>query len=119
MSLVPVTVNVLRYAEAADAYGGAVQTASTVYSSLLATFNFYNPRNIDRLESANQGRGAGVQTRTEGVIIFDPKPDWIDLTVSAGDRVNITSGDYSGTSWQVTGVREYEFTMQLDVERVS
>ena len=121
MSLVPILVDVSRDTFAADIYGGEVGTPGAIYSGLSATFN-YIPRRTreERFERAGDGRsgGPGVQTRTTGIVIFDPKPSGVTILVN--DRI-VANPAVAGvpSSLQVTGVRIYEVTLQLDVEDVS
>jgi hypothetical protein len=122
MSLVPITVDVQRDTAAADAYGGKTLTSATIYTGLSATFNYYPSRGgraeRERFESLAQIRGPGVQTRTQGVVIFDPKPSGV--TVANSDRIAPNPAVHGvPAALNVIAVREYEFTLQVDVEAVA
>jgi hypothetical protein len=120
MSLVPMLVDVSRDAFAADVYGGEIGTPGAVYSGLTATFNYIPRRNrTERFEKAGEGRagGLGVQTRTLGVVIFDPKPSGVTIIVNDKIVANPTVAGVPSVL-HVIGVRTYEVTLQLDVEQI-
>lgn len=119
MGLVPITVDIRRDAAATDAYYGETLTPGTVYSGLNATFNYPSLRSREERFEATSGGGLigpGVQTKTRGIVIFDPKPS---VTVAINDHV-IPNPAVHGVPADllVVGVREYEFTLQLDVYEI-
>lgn len=118
MSLVKFVCDISRDTVTADAYGGETAVAANIYTGRSATFNYYTSRAQDRFESTTQIRGPGVQTRTRGVVIFDPKPDSMSILIN--DRV-VASPAVTGvpSSLAVIGVRTYEKTLQLDVEALA
>jgi hypothetical protein len=114
MSLVPVTVNVERDTETDDGYGGVTASSVTVYSALQAWLNYSTAQaNIRAEAGAATAQGPGVVTRYLGVVKFEPKPA---ITVRENDRVYVPA---TGERHKVVGVRSYEFTLQLDVERLT
>lgn len=120
MSLETILVDVVRDSQAPDIYGGSVATPGTIYSGLTATFNYYKRNSETRFERGGEGRagGLGVMTRTEGVVIFDPKPSGVTILVN--DRI-VANPAVSGvpSALQVNSVRTYEVSLQADVEVVA
>jgi hypothetical protein len=114
MSLVAITVDIARQQGDLDAYGGKSDAWTTKYSDLPALFNYPARVAVSRYESGPGGAsGPGVTTRTTGIIVFEPIP--ANTTILVNDRVSIDGGD----KYKVIGVRTYEYTLQLDVERIS
>lgn len=112
MSLVSVTVDIIRDAEVDDDYGGVTAAEYYAYRSLPATINYPTPRAVERSESTGAG-GPGVRTQTRGIVKFEPKPE---ATVLVNDRVYVQE---TAERHLVIGVRSYEYTLQLDVERLA
>lgn len=114
MSLVPVTISIERDTEADDAYGGVTLTPVTVYADLAAWMNYTSRTPNLRSESGQKGAvGPGVVTRMLGLCKFEPVPPGV--TIQTNDRV-VTS---DGARWLViTPPRVYEYTLQLDLERI-
>jgi hypothetical protein len=120
MSLIPFTCDIQRDTVTVNAVGGEAVVSATIYTGLSATYNYYPTRGgraeRERMESMNNRDGPGLQTRTQAVVIFDPKPS-VDMRFN--DRV-VPNPAVHGipASVLVIGIRNYEVTLQLDVESV-
>lgn len=122
MSLIPFTCDIERDVTAIDDYGGETAVSGIVYSGLSVTFNYFTGGGRQRgekqrFEATSQIRGPGLETRTLGVVIFDPKPDGVVILVD--DRI-VPNPAVTGipASLEVLEIRTYEYTLQLDVESV-
>lgn len=112
MSLVPVTVTIERDTETDDGYGGVTAVSADLYTGLSGYLNFKTAGRTQRSESTGQG-GPGVETLYRGLLKFEPIP--ASTTIRINDRVYVP---VTGERWKVVGVRAYEYTLQLDIERL-